>query len=72
MAMIDLTKVADEALTSFDVMMCDCALMVEPVSKLADAFWGEVLTELSVRGKIRILSGSCAAPGDALIIRDYF
>jgi len=59
----DASNITDEALLAYDT------IKVEKVAPLGIAFWTEVLKELDVRGKVKLISGSYDDIGNALITR---
>lgn len=67
--MIDTMGITTEALLSFDNMMFECTLKVEKISPLAMSIWSEVLRELDLRGKVKLVSGSYDDIGNARIQR---
>ena len=68
MSSIDVPRLTNEALESYDTMMVECAVKVEKFAPLATALWSEVLKELDHRGKVKLISGSYDL-GNALIHR---
>ena len=67
--MIDATRYSDEDLQNFDRMMVEVVVRIERISALAVGMWSEVLKELDLRGKVKLLSGSYDNVGGAKIQR---
>lgn len=69
MALVDATRLTDQALDEYDAMMNECIAKVEKFAPLAVTLWSDVLKELDRRGKVRLISGSYDDIGNALIQR---
>ncbi|WP_010140298.1 hypothetical protein [Oceanicola sp. S124] len=72
MVFVNVQEVKADELQRYDRMMIECSLKIEEpenIAPLAINIWIEVLKELSVRGKVELVSGSFDAPFDALINR---
>ena len=67
--MIDATRYSDEDLQNFDSMMVEVVVRIERISALAVSMWSEVLKELDLRGKVKLVSGSYDNVGSAKIQR---
>jgi len=69
MLVMNVDKMSDQDLKSYDEMMVECATKVENFAPLAAGVWSDVLKELDRRGKVRLISGTYDNVGDALIER---
>jgi hypothetical protein len=69
--MIDASNITDDGLQTYDTMMIEAVLKLDRFSPLAHAIWAEVLRELDLRGKVKLISGSYENVGDSKIKRLY-
>ncbi|HWX49671.1 MAG TPA: hypothetical protein VNZ61_16610 [Roseomonas sp.] len=70
--LINAAALTDDALIRYDIMMVEAITKIRNLSALADSIWVEVLKELDVRGRVRLVHGSYDDIGNALIQRlDY-
>lgn len=67
--MIDAASLSTETLEAFDDMMVETVLKVEIFAPLASSIWAEVLRELDVRKRVKLMSGSYDDIGNSLIRR---
>ena len=69
MVYINAKDLTDDVLISYDDMMVECAVKIEKFSPLATSIWSEVLRELDNRKLVKLVSGTYADIGNALIQR---